>query len=119
MPTLLCGGHQDPTVFFDLNTGSMSAILQQASAATDASLNITVLDVDNTGNRGAVTSIGDAMSNPWMSTTVLDDVKAEFAMTLSEVQNLAIANAQAAGVTDPAILQQAAAAAVLGNYHGG
>ncbi|WP_394212600.1 alpha/beta hydrolase family protein [Psychrobacter piscatorii] len=119
MPTLLCGGNQDPTVFYDLNTGSMAAILQQASSATNANLNVTVVNVDVRNNRGEVTSIGSAMSNPWMSTTVIDNVQDRFSTTLTAVQNNAIANAQAAGVTDPTALAQAAGAAILSSYHGG
>ena len=119
MPTLLCGGNQDPTVFYDLNTGSMAAILQQASAAPNANLNVTVLNVDVRNNRGEVTSIGNAMSNPWMTTTVIDDVQDRFSTTLTAVQNNAIANAQAAGVTDSTALAQAAGAAILSSYHGG
>ncbi|MEN6670813.1 hypothetical protein AAJP47_10590 [Psychrobacter sp. B38] len=101
MPTLLCGGNQDPTVYYDINTGSMSAILQQAGAAPTANLNVTVLDVDTRGDRGDVTSIGRAMSNPWMTTTVIDDVQSRFATNLTAIQN------------------QAGPTAVLANYHGG
>ena len=120
MPTLLCGGNQDPTVYYDLNTGEMTAILQQASSATNANLNVTVVDVDARDNRGQVLAIGDsAVDNPWMLTTVLDDVKSEFSVALSAVQQQAIAEAKAAGVTNPALLQQAAAAAILSKYHGG
>ncbi|MGP5372426.1 alpha/beta hydrolase family protein [Psychrobacter alimentarius] len=119
MPTLLCGGNQDPTVYYDINTGSMAAILQQAGSDPASNLNVTVLDVDLSGDRGEVTSIGSAMSNPWMSTTILDNVQGRFSATLSAVQQQAVANAQAAGVTDPTLLQQAAATAVLANYHGG
>ncbi|MGP4714565.1 MULTISPECIES: alpha/beta hydrolase family protein [unclassified Psychrobacter] len=122
MPTLLCGGNQDPTVFYDLNTGSMSAILQQASAAPSANLNITVLDVDATNDddrdQNTVTSIGSAMSNAWMSTDTIDNIQSRFAASLTAVQNRAIANARAAGVTDPILLAQAAGQATLANYHG-
>ena len=31
MPTLICGGNQDPTVYYDINTGSMAKLLQAAS----------------------------------------------------------------------------------------
>lgn len=120
MPTLLCGGNQDPTVYYDLNTGSMTAILQQASAAPNANLNVTVLDVDVRNNRGQVKAIGSsAMSNPWMSTNILDNVQDRFSTTLTAVQNKAIADARAAGVTDPTALAQAAGAAILSSYHGG
>jgi hypothetical protein len=43
-PTLLCGGDQDPTVFFPVNTGTMAAFW---SAEVAAGL-ITVLDVNGT-----------------------------------------------------------------------
>lgn len=120
MPTLLCGGNQDPTVYYDLNTGSMTAILQQASAAPNANLNVTVLDVDVRNNRGQVKAIGSsAMSNPWMSTNTLDNIQDRFSTTLTAVQNKAIADARAAGVTDPTALAQAAGAAILSSYHGG
>ena len=117
MPTLLCGGNQDPTVYYDLNTGSVAAILQ--AAASSNNLNVTVLDVDTRGERGAITPIGNAMSNPWMATTALDNVQGRFTATLTAVQNKAVADAQAAGVTDPNVLAQAAGTAVLANYHGG
>ena len=118
MPTLLCGGNQDPTVYYDLNTGSVSALLQQEATSSTNTLNVTVLDVDTRGDRGAVTPIGNAMSNPWMTTSVLDDVQTRFATSLTAVQNKAVADAQAAGVTDPNVLAQAAGTAVLANYHG-
>lgn len=120
MPTLLCGGSQDPTVFYDLNTGSMTAIINGVSQQNPAAnLNVTVLDVDTRGNRGQVTSTVSAMSNPWMSTATTDTIQKRFAATLTAVQNKAVADAQAAGVTNPTLLQQAAGAAVLGSYHGG
>lgn len=97
----------------------MTAIIQQAGAASGANLNVTVLDVDTRGNRGAVTPIGSAMSNPWMSTSIIDNIQGRFSATLTAVQNKAIADAQAAGVTDPTVLAQAAGAAVLASYHGG
>lgn len=116
MPALLCGGNQDPTVYYDINTGTVSAALQ--AVASSNNLNVTVLDVDIRGDRGTVTPIGNAMKNPWMATTVLDNVQGRFSATLKAVQDKAVADAQAAGVTDPAALTQAAGTAVLANYHG-
>lgn len=116
MPALLCGGNQDPTVYYDINTGTVSAALQ--AAASSNNLNVTVLDVDIRGDRGTVTPIGNAMKNPWMATTVLDNVQGRFSATLKAVQDKAVADAQAAGVTDPATLTQAAGTTVLANYHG-
>lgn len=119
MPTLLCGGHQDPTVFYDINTGSMAAILKEASLQDPAAnLDVTILDVDVSNNKGIVTSTVKATENPWMTTTIIDDIQTRFTGTLIAVQNKAIADAQAAGVTDPALLKQAAGTAVLSSYHG-
>ena len=42
-PTLLCGGDQDPTVFFSVNTGTMQAFWSDLPAGV-----LTVLDVDGT-----------------------------------------------------------------------
>lgn len=53
-----------------------------------------------------------------MTTTIIDDIQTRFTGTLIAVQNKAIADAQAAGVTDPALLKQAAGTAVLSSYHG-
>lgn len=120
IPTLLCGGSQDPTVYYDINTGSMAAIIKAASLQNPAAnINVTVFDVDSRANRGEVSATNSAMSNPWMTTATTDTIKARFAATLTAVQNKAIADAQGAGVTDPAVLQQAAGAAVLASYHGG
>jgi hypothetical protein len=44
-PMLLCGGDQDPTVFFSVNTGTMQAFWSALPAGL-----ITVLDVDGTVN---------------------------------------------------------------------
>ena len=43
-PTLLCGGNQDPTVFFSVNTGTMAAFWSAEVAAHI----VTVLDVAGT-----------------------------------------------------------------------
>ncbi len=77
MPTLLCGGHRDPTVYYDLNTGAMTAQLQQAN------LNITVLDVDNNNEagRGIPTLLPlspSALANPWLMTSTIDDIQSRF-----------------------------------------
>ncbi len=122
MPTLLCGGNQDPTVFYDINTSSVSAILQLVSQAQGTNLNVTVLDVDKTNattrNKPTVTSIGSAMSNPWMTTMAIDTIQSRFATSVSTVQTNAFIKAKQAGASDLQA-QQAAGAAFLGSYHGG
>ena len=45
VPTLLCGGDQDPTVFFELNTQTMVAYF---SALTGGAVTLPVLDVNGT-----------------------------------------------------------------------
>lgn len=113
MPTLICGGNQDPTVFFDINTGSVSGILQQASASNPkANLNVTVLDVDATNsatrpNQPTLTMIGNASMNPWDAQSIVSSVQGKFAGTIQQT----VIGATAQGV-NPQI-------AVLGNYHGG
>lgn len=121
MPTLICGGNQDPTVFYDLNTGSMAAILQQASAQ-NPSLNVTVLDVDKTNeadrDQSTVTAIGSAMSNAWLMGNTIDKVQASFAGTVQLVGNNAAQQVIANGGST-AQAQQAAQVAVLSTYHAG
>ena len=113
MPTLLCGGNQDPTVFYDLNTGSMAAIMQ-ANVAKNPTLNVnvTVLDVDVTTaasrpNIPNVQIIGQASSNQWNINSVVESVQNNF---VQNIQRVVDAGAQQ-GI--PANI------AVLGNYHGG
>lgn len=124
MPTLLCGGNQDPTVFYDLNTGAMNGLLRAASLLNPAArnINVTVLDVDATNedarpNQPVLSIIGQASMNAWDANTVVSNVQSRFATSLTAVQNKAVTDARAAGVTDPNALAQAAFAAVLTNYH--
>ena len=121
MPTLICGGNQDPTVFYDLNTGSMAATIQQASAQ-NANLNVTVLDVDKTNeadrDQSTVTAIGSAMSNAWLMGNTIDKVQASFAGTVQSVGNKAAQQVIANGGST-AQAQQAAQVAVLSTYHAG
>ncbi len=121
MPTLLCGGNQDPTVFYDLNTGSVSAILQLVSQVQGTNLNVTVVDVDvtnaGTRNKPTVTSIGSAMSNPWMLSSAIPMVQGRFAAALQATA----ATAGAQVIANEGTLQQAqqaGQAAVIANYHG-
>ncbi|MGP5223446.1 alpha/beta hydrolase family protein [Psychrobacter aquimaris] len=113
MPTLLCGGNQDPTVFYDLNTSSMVAIIQGNVAQNPAlTVNVTVLDVDATTaaarpNTPNVQLIGQASMNQWNINSVVASVQSNFVQNLQRVIE---AGAQQ-GIP--------ASAAVLGNYHGG
>lgn len=113
MPTLLCGGNQDPTVFYDLNTSSMAAIIQGSVAQNPAlTVNVTVLDVDATTaddrpNTPNVQLIGQAFMNQWNINSVVASVQSNFVQNLQRV----VAAGAEQGVP--------ASVAVLGNYHGG
>ena len=126
MPTLLCGGNQDPTVYYDLNTGLVATILQQANMATNANLNVTVLDVDVTNmaddsreGKSVLSLIGQASMNQWDANMVTGNIQSRFAQSLSFTSDSAIAQARAAGISDQAVLRRIAAAEVLSKYHGG
>ncbi len=97
MPTLLCGGNQDPTVYFDTNTGTMTQLLQAASANNpSATLNITVLDVDKDNedtrpDKTTLTTIGHASMNPWNISDVLESVQGNFSNSVQKIRDDATA----------------------------
>ncbi len=113
MPTLIYGGNQDPTVFFDLNTGSVAGILQRVSASNPAAkLNVTVLDVDATNSskrpdKPTLTIIGNASGNKWDLPSVVSGVQNNFAGSLQQLADDAVKQ----GVSPQA--------AILSNYHAG
>ncbi|MCG3873827.1 hypothetical protein [Psychrobacter sp. Ps7] len=113
MPTLLCGGNQDPTVFYDLNTSSMAAIIQGSVAQNPAlTVNVTVLDVDATTaadrpDNSNVQLIGQASMNQWNINSVVASVQSNFVQNLQRVVDAGAQQGIPEGV------------AVLGNYHGG
>ncbi|WP_296190930.1 MULTISPECIES: alpha/beta hydrolase family protein [unclassified Psychrobacter] len=114
MPTFICGGNQDPTVYFDTNTGSMVKLIQAEVAKNPAKkLNITVLDVDkdNEADRPdyqTLTIIGQASMNPWKVNDVVKKVQTNFGNSVKKVKDDADPNG---GV--------AALLAFYTNYHGG
>ena len=113
MPTLICGGNQDPTVYFDTNTGAMVKILQAAMVKNpNAKLNITVLDVDvdNASSRpdkSAFTMIGQASMNTWNANAVVTSVQTNFSNSVTAIKDQATAQG-----TNPLL-------AFYSNYHGG
>ncbi|MGP5135268.1 alpha/beta hydrolase family protein [Psychrobacter cibarius] len=113
MPTLICGGNQDPTVYFDTNTGSMVEILQAASDKNSAKkLNITVLDVDKDNaaerpDKSTFMMIGQASMNKWNATDIVTNVQTNFSNSVEKVK----ADATAQGGV-PLL-------AFYTNYHGG
>jgi len=122
MPTFICGGNQDPTVFYDLNTGSMSAILQKLAQTSHKNLNVTVFDVDATNkaqrpSNNLLTLIGTASANPWQLNDVATRVQSQFAKTVDATSSAAYQQALDSGATVENA-QKAAQAAVLSSYHG-
>ncbi|MGP5100642.1 alpha/beta hydrolase family protein [Psychrobacter celer] len=112
MPTLLCGGNQDPTVYFDTNTGSMVTLLQAAAKQSAKNLNVTVLDVDidNADERPdqqTLSLIGQAAMNTWDAEAVRVRVQTRFSQSVEKVK----ADAEAQG-NIPLL-------AFYTNYHGG
>ena len=112
MPTLLCGGNQDPTVYFDTNTGSMVTLLQAAAKKSAKNLNVTVLDVDidNADERPeqqTLSLIGQAAMNTWDAEAVRVRVQTRFSQSVEKVK----ADAEAQG-NIPLL-------AFYTNYHGG
>lgn len=114
MPTFICGGNQDPTVYFDTNTGSMIKLIQAAAAQNSAKkLNITVLDVDteNEASRPdyqTLTIIGQASMNPWKVNDVVKKVQTNFGNSVKKVKDDADPNGGVASLL-----------AFYTNYHGG
>ena len=114
MPTFICGGNQDPTVYFDTNTGSMVKLLQAEVAKNPAKkLNITVLDVDKDNkaerpDKQDFVMIGQASMNKWDAVAVKDSVQTKFSNSVKKIKDDA---APQGGV--------ASLLAFYTNYHGG
>ncbi len=114
MPTFICGGNQDPTVYFDTNTGSMVKLIQAAAAQNPAKkINITVLDVDTENEASrldyqTLTIIGQASMNPWKVNDVVKKVQTNFGSSVKKVKDDADPNGGVASLL-----------AFYTNYHGG
>lgn len=141
MPTLLCGGNQDPTVFYDLNTGAVNGLLRAASILDPSAknINVTILDVDATNedkrpNQPPLVMIGQASMNSWDIQAVADSVQGRFAAKAQSVQTTAYTKAYTETYTKALqegksqteanalaveVATRAAGAAFLGDYHGG
>ncbi len=114
MPTFICGGNQDPTVYFDTNTGAVVKLLQAEVAKNPAKkINITVLDVDadnkaDRPDKETFTLIGQASMNKWDAVAVKDRVQTNFSDSVKKIKDDA---APQGGV--------ASLLAFYTNYHGG
>ncbi len=84
MPVFLCGGNQDPMVFFDVNTSKIANIWKNK-----ADLDITVLDVDNTNamsrnNMPTLQFIGKASKDKRNMEQIAKNVQQEFATDIQK-----------------------------------
>ncbi len=84
MPVFLCGGNQDPMVFFDVNTSSMANIWSKKKG-----LDITVLDVDYTNakernNMPTLQFIGNASKNKRNMDKIAKGVQKDFATEVNK-----------------------------------
>ncbi len=84
MPVFLCGGNQDPMVFFDVNTSNIANVWRKKGG-----LDITVLDVDNTNaksrnNMPTLQFIGKASKDKRNMDNIAKSVQQEFATELNK-----------------------------------
>ncbi len=84
MPVLLCGGNQDPMVFFDVNTSNIANVWRKQKG-----LDITVLDVDSTNakernNMPTLQYIGNASKHKANMDMIAKNVQKEFATELTK-----------------------------------
>jgi alpha/beta superfamily hydrolase len=107
MPLLMCGGNQDPTVFFAPNSKLMAGIMGNV-AASGAPVTFALLDVDATNaakvgfsSAGLTTAVKDTM------TTVSTQLMGVFSASLQATANAAATAAQ----SDPTVLAGANTAA--------
>lgn len=118
MPVMMCGGNQDPTVFFAPNTQLMAGIMGNVAAA-GAPVPFAMLDVDATDAAKVGFTYSPAIGSTvgGVMTTVAQQVQAGFASALNATATAAATAVLTAGgtSTDAAI---AAKTAVAINYHG-
>ena len=117
MPTLLCGGNQDPMVFFDVNTGLIN---QLWSRQNNTNLKYAMLDMDisNQATRGKAIYHSQGLSTVQDTTlqATATAMQQAFAQRLQLINTNATTIAKASGATD-AQTQQAAQVALLSSYH--
>jgi pimeloyl-ACP methyl ester carboxylesterase len=146
-PILMCGGHDDPTVFFASNTGVMEGFWPSALFSAQA---VTVLDVDPDTGSGIATTVANVAATVFatdlaasasatkiatdIETAVIGTYPSYFTITASgatpnsaqgvlveEIAGVAaetVLTEYAAGVTSPSTMGTDVATAIEENYHG-
>ncbi len=112
MPLLMCGGDQDPEVFWNQDAGAMTATLMNKAQTTNPGLRFATLDLDNQGSPGTysngLTSFGLSATQQQTLQTVASTVQAGFIA----YQQGVVQAAEAQGYT-----AAQAAAYAMENYH--
>lgn len=94
MPTLLCGGHQDPMVFFDVNTKSVAGILGNM-AQGGLKVNLTTVNVDQTDSnrQDLVSYVGSAQDLQTSLDSAVKKASLTFANTVQALSQKALSDA--------------------------
>lgn len=112
MPLLMCGGDQDPEVFWNQDAGAMTATLMNKAQTTDPGLRFATLDLDNQGSPGTysngLTRFGLSAAQQQAMQTVASTVQAGFIAYQQGVVQAAEAQGASA---------QQAATYAMENYH--
>lgn len=112
MPLLMCGGDQDPEVFWNQDAGAMTATLMNKAQTTNPGLRFATLDLDNQGSPGTysngLTSFGLSTTQQQTLQTVASTVQTGFIA----YQQGVVQAAEAQGYT-----AAQAAAYAMENYH--
>lgn len=119
-PVVLCGGNQDPTVFFDVNTGIVNNLWKANNTASTMS-KFGVIDIDTSNQSTRQQPIYQTRG----LTTMMDNqLKADaatmqdgFTQNINQMANVAARIAAQAPNSTPASVQAAARTAVLTQYH--
>jgi hypothetical protein len=147
-PVLLCAGHDDPTVFYQINTAAVAALLPAQINTSPALQTLVDVDANAAGNANVLANtIGNAVgfavatagsTNPTVivnavGTTVaglfaptadpatqtgIYTAQAGFAQIVAGYAQSVVAADLAKGTTDPATIGKDTASAVVQAYHG-
>lgn len=126
MPVLMCGGNQDPSVVFDVNTTTQSRIWRDKNDIQFAALDVDITNKDAriAANKPAYVSTLPTIINNGVQ-PVVDDVQQGFANELNTLLNTAYTAAFTAAITSGSTQAEATGAgqvasytALLSNYHG-
>ncbi len=111
MPLLMCGGDQDPEVFWNQNAGAMTATLM-AKTASNPNLRFATLDLDNQGSPGTYANTLTMFGLNPAQQTALQTIAGYVQQGFQQYQQGVVQAAINAGYS-----QQQAALYAMENYH--